>query len=106
MRARAFLFVSLASVGAAQAFPSPDTTAVLYYGDVPESVTLAQAYQNARAIPAKQMCKVSVVDQPTISLADFQTKLFQPLQKCLMDGGVQSRIEAVMIIRGIPIVVA
>lgn len=105
MRARAFVFVSLAT-SSAWAFPSPDTTAVLYNADVPESVALAQAYQNARAIPAKQMCKVSVVDQASISLADFQTKLFQPLQKCLTDGGAQSRIEAVMIIRGIPIVVS
>jgi MYXO-CTERM domain-containing protein len=105
MRARAFLFASTIA-SAAWAFPSPDTTAVLYNADVPESVALAQAYQAARAVPQNQMCKVSVVDQPDISLADYNAKLFAPLQKCLMDGGALSRIEAVMIMRGIPIIVA
>jgi MYXO-CTERM domain-containing protein len=100
-------FAVFALTRAALAFPSPDTTAVLYNGDVPESVALAQKYATARSIPPNQLCKVTgVVDTPDITFTDFQTKLFGPFVQCLKDGGAYARIEAVVVVHGLPIRVA
>jgi uncharacterized protein (TIGR03790 family) len=105
MRLRLALFV-LGSSSIALAFPGPESVVVLYNGDVADSVALAQKYQTARSIPNNQMCKVSVADAPDITLADYNAKIWMPLQACLNDGGAMSRVEAVVIIRGMPLRVA
>lgn len=96
--------VAVAVARPAEAFPGPDTTAVLCNADVPESVALAQKYAAARAVPPNQLCKVSgVADVADIAFADFQTKLFDPFVQCLKAGGAYDRIEAVVLVRGLPI---
>lgn len=110
MRRCLTLLGSLAAVVVARpagAFPGPDTTAVLCNGDVPESVALAQKYAAARAVPPNQVCKTSgVADVADITFADFRNKLMDPFVQCLKDGGSYDRIEAVLLVRGLPIRVA
>ncbi len=80
---------------------------MLANADVAESTALADSYAAARAVPARQVCKVSGIPQTDdVSLADYQTKILAPLEKCLTDGGVHDRIEAIVITRGVPIRVA
>jgi MYXO-CTERM domain-containing protein len=96
----ATLFLSTA---AAWAFPGPESTAVLYNADVPESVALAKAYAAARGVPTRQLCGVSVATAADVSLADYRAKIEGPLEQCLTQAGVLPRIEAVLVVRGLPI---
>ncbi len=105
---RTFLLLSplvlLAFTRDARAFAGPESVAVLANADVSESAALADAYAAFRSVPARQVCKISGVPQTDdVSLADYQTKILAPFQACLQSGGVQDRIEAVVVMRGVPL---
>lgn len=93
--------VALPSI--AQAVPGPATTAVVANADVPESVALAQLYAAERGVPAQQVCLLSLPLETDIDLATYRSSLLEPLEACLADGGVSERIEAVLLIRGVPL---
>jgi hypothetical protein len=89
---------------AARAYPGPDSVAVLASGDVAESTALADAYAAARAVPSRQVCKIPGIPQTDdLSLADYETKVLQPFESCLTTAGVHDRIEAVVVMRGVPL---
>ncbi len=95
-----------AFAGVAAATPGPDSVAVLANADIPESGALADAYAAARDVPARQVCKLSMPATDDISLADYQTAIDGPFEACLKDAGVLDRIEAVVVMRGVPLRVA
>ncbi len=97
--------VALASLSTstAHATPGPDSVAVLANADVPGSVGLAEAYADARDIPDRQVCALSMPTTEDITLADFEATVRAPLRACLSDAGVLDRIEAIVIARGVPL---
>lgn len=109
---RRFLLASasvavLGAAGNAHAFAGPDSVAVLASADVAESTALADSYAAARDVPARQVCKIPGMPQTDdVSLSDYQTKILAPLEACLTSGGVHDRIEAIVIMRGVPLRVA
>ncbi len=104
---RRFLLVGVAislCAARANAFPGPDSVAVLASADVAESTALADAYAGARDVPTRQVCKIPGIPQTDdVSLADFQSKILAPLEACLTNAGVHDRIEAILITRGVPL---
>src|SRR5687767_9802045 len=91
----------------ARAYPGPDSVAVLASADDAESGALADSYAAARAVPARQVCKVpGIPTTADVSLADYQSKILTPLEACLKDAAVHDRIEAIVIMRGVPLRVA
>ena len=91
----------------ASAFPGPDSVAVLANADVAESTALADSYAAARDVPARQVCKIAGIPQTDdVSLADYQSKILAPFEQCLTTAGVHDRIEAVVMMRGVPLRVA
>lgn len=88
---------------AASAFPGPASVAVVFNSSVPESQALADTYVAARSIPPNQVCGVATTSQADIALADYDTQIWQPLQDCLTNGGSIDRIEAVLVMRGMPL---
>lgn len=87
--------------------PRPDSVAVLASADDAESAALADAYAKARDVPAQQVCKLPGVPQTSdVSLADYESKILEPFESCLSKGGVHDRIEAVVVVRGVPLRVA
>lgn len=109
MRAAARLAWSslvLALPSAANAVPSPDTVAVVFNAAVPGSVALAMRYAEARAIPSRQRCGLDLPTSDTITLAEYRDRVATPLRRCLTDGGVDARIEALVLVRGVPLRVA
>jgi len=102
-----FAFSVLVWGSLARAYPGPDSVAVLANADVAESAALADSYAAARDLPARQVCKIAGVPQTDdVSLADYQTKVLAPFEQCLTTNGVHDRIEAVVIMRGVPLRVA
>ncbi len=93
------LFLSLPT--SALAIPGPDTTAVLAHGRIPESVALAERYVAARSIPLSQLCLVDPEAGDTIDHEMYLTAIERPLIDCL--GPVVERIEAVVLVRGLPL---
>ncbi len=87
----------------ASAFPGPDSVAVVFNSSVPESQALADTYVAARSIPPNQVCGVTTTSQSDIALADYQTQIWQPLLDCLTNGGSVDRIDAVLVMRGMPL---
>ena len=108
MRTSLLLGVATSSIvllgsGVAAAFPGPESVAVLANADDPDSVLLAHKYMDARNVPASQLCALSLPKTDDITYADYTAKLDAPLEACLKTAGVLDRIEAVVIIRGVPI---
>ncbi|HJL16777.1 MAG TPA: TIGR03790 family protein [Sandaracinaceae bacterium LLY-WYZ-13_1] len=97
------LFCALLAPSAAAATPGPDTVAVVGNANVPESVALAERYAEARDVPANQVCLLDVEDVETVSLEAYRTDFLEPLRTCLDGGGARERIEAVLLVRGVPL---
>src|SRR5687767_12514807 len=81
--------------------PGPDSTAVVCNANVPESVSLAEAYRAARAIPVTHVCALDLPPGPDIALADYLQMFEEPFEACL--GAALDRIEAVVLMRGVPL---
>jgi uncharacterized protein (TIGR03790 family) len=101
VRSALVLALVLASPSLARATPAPDSVAVLANADVPGSVALAARYAEARSVPASQVCLLSLPTGADMTFEEFDTRLRQPFDACL--GAVRDRIEAVVIVRGVPI---
>ncbi|MFO0650065.1 MAG: TIGR03790 family protein [Polyangiales bacterium] len=87
----------------ALAVPGPDSVAVVSNANVPGSVTLANRYAEGRAVPMRQRCALDLPTGDTITLAEYRARLSAPLRRCLDEGGVDARIEAVVLTRGVPL---
>jgi uncharacterized protein (TIGR03790 family) len=88
----------------ARAVPAPDSVAVLANASVPGSVALAMRYAQERSIPDGQVCILPMPATEDVSLDDFRAQIQMPLEACL--GAAIDRIEAVVVIRGVPLRVA
>lgn len=87
----------------ALAIPGPDTTAVLANGNLPEGGALARSYLEARSIPKRQLCLLDLPQAETIAYDDYLHRIDRPFAACLSDAGVEARIEAVVLTRGVPL---
>lgn len=103
MRRAALALALVVAAGSARAVPGPDSVAVVSNRNVPGSVALAAMYGEARAVPARQRCALDLPTDDTLSLADFRARFTEPLRRCLTDAGVDERIEAYALMRGLPI---
>src|SRR6478735_1230763 len=101
-RALGALAVLLLLPSVAYAVPGPDSVAVLANADVPGSVALAMRYAEARDVPDAQVCVLSMPTADTITLAEYQSTILDPLRTCL-GPTVEARIEAVVVMRGVPL---
>jgi len=88
----------------ARATPAPDSVAIVANADVPGSVALAMRYAEARSVPASQICLLPLPTTAEMTFEELETLLMDPLDACL--GEQRSRIEAVVLMRGVPIRVA
>jgi len=84
------------------ATPGPDSVAVLANAQDPGSVWLAAIYENYRFVPPAQRCTVDVPPFADLPLADFRAKVAKALVDCLEASGALDRIEAVVVMRGMP----
>ncbi len=87
----------------ASATPGPDSVVVIANAGVPESVALAERYASARDVPANRVCLLELPEVEDLTLEDYGTLFLEPLRACLDAGGVRDRIEAAVLIRGVPL---
>ena len=102
-RAAIAVWVGMGFVGEAGAVPGPASVAVVANSTVAESVELARRYLRARSIPERQLCLLDLPTADTIPLDSYRTALADPLDACLDAAGVSDRIEAVVLVRGVPL---
>jgi uncharacterized protein (TIGR03790 family) len=95
----AILTVSIPDL--AHAVPGPDSVAVLANASVPGSVALAMRYAEARDIPSSQVCILPMPSTDDIALDVFESDVLEPLRACL--GASEARIEAIVVMRGVPL---
>jgi uncharacterized protein (TIGR03790 family) len=88
---------------AAHAVPGPATTAVVANANVPESVALAERYATERDVVAGQVCALPIDEVIDLDLDSFRTQVLTPLEACLETAGALERIEAIVVIRGVPL---
>lgn len=93
----------VAGPAAALAIPGPATTAVIANRNLPESVALARQYVDARSIPERQLCLLDLPNEETVSFQVYLDRLDGPFDTCLSDARVDARIEAVVLMRGVPL---
>ncbi|MCB9643811.1 MAG: TIGR03790 family protein [Myxococcales bacterium] len=89
--------------GVVWAVPGPDSVVVVANKNDMDSLALAQKYAKAREIPPNQICLLDLPQQEDISKADYLQKFVTPLEQCMTQGGVTARIEAVVLMRGVPL---
>jgi MYXO-CTERM domain-containing protein len=83
--------------------PGPESVVVVANSALTGSVALAEAYMAARQVPARQLCALELPDRPDITLDEVRTLVLAPLEACLTAAGVLDRIEAVLLVRGVPL---
>ena len=95
------LLATLGAASTAHAVPGPDSVAVLSNANVPESVALGEAYAAARDVPDVQVCAIDAPTDVTTTLDAFRDRIVSGLEACL--GDAVDRIEAVVVMRGMPL---
>jgi len=98
----AAVFIVLAGPLESRATPGPDSVAVLANAATATSVALMDEYASRRHIPPTQRCKVSVKPFVDVGLHDFRNKIVLPLVQCLNNGAALDRVEAIVLMRGMP----
>lgn len=102
MRRTTVLLAALSLIPAtARATPAPDSVAIVANADLPGSVALAMRYAEARDVPSQQICLLSLPTTPDMTFEELQSLLLDPLDACL--GPHRDRIEAILLMRGVPI---
>jgi len=92
-----------AGVGPALDAPGPDSIIVLAHADVPGSVELARRYAEARGVPSNRVCPVSTVPGPDLDFAQYLIDVEAPLEACLEATGMADAIDALVLMRGLPL---
>lgn len=95
--------VVAAAFAALIAVPGPDSTVIVANENEPESVQLAEVYRRARNLPRSQVCLLDIFEEPDMTLEQYQRLFLEPLTACLEANGMIDRVEAVMLIRGLPL---
>jgi uncharacterized protein (TIGR03790 family) len=118
MRAFAVGFMLMAAMARLlKAMPAPESVAILYNSDIPESRKLAEFYQEQRGIPATNLIALPMPRTQDISRADYRKTIEAPLRaefdrrgwwKRGKDAGgltlpVINRIRVLVTVRGVPL---
>jgi uncharacterized protein (TIGR03790 family) len=91
--------IALSALGALpampQAAPAPDAAAlhervmVVYNAGAPDSRAVAKHYLASRQIPQANVCRISVQATEHLPLSEYETRIKQPVRKCLERIGKQ-----------------
>ena len=118
MRVFAVVFLLMAALARLlNAMPAPESVAILYNSDIPESRKLAEFYQEQRGIPAGNLIALPMPRTQDISRADYRKTIEAPLRaefdrrgwwKRGKDAGgitlpVVNRIRVLVTVRGVPL---
>lgn len=95
--------ISVGFGSVAHAVPGPDTTAIIANANVPESVALAMRYAEARRVPSGQVCLLDVPDVIDLPIETFRTSVVAALETCLTNANALDRLEAVVVMKGMPL---
>lgn len=90
----------------AWAVPGPDSVVVVANATITESVALAERYADARSIPDRQVCLLDLPRRSRMDLGVYETDFLAPFEACLDRAGATSRVESVVLVKGVPIQVA
>jgi len=99
----ATLALVFASPGLVGAVPGPATTAVIANANVAASVALAERYARERNVPTGQVCLLPIDDVTDLSLDAYRGQVLTPFEACLDAAGARDRVEAVLLVRGVPL---
>ncbi|MEL6349700.1 MAG: TIGR03790 family protein [Myxococcota bacterium] len=100
---RAIIFTSVLTP-IAHAGGGPMNVLVLYNGEIPDALDVAQYYADQRSIPDAHLCALAGIgpDVTQVSFEDYQRLIHDPLDACL-DGLPQpDEIDYLVLIRGLP----
>jgi uncharacterized protein (TIGR03790 family) len=103
-----------------RAAPIPESVAVLYNSDVPQSAALARSYAAARAVPEANLIGLPMPQKAEISRAEYDDTILRPLRqefdqrgwwKLGMDADkvvlpIENRIRVLVVMRGVPLKIA
>ncbi|MFO0723542.1 MAG: TIGR03790 family protein [Myxococcota bacterium] len=103
MRPTAIGLLLMAIGSPALAVPGPDSVAVLANSRDRASVELAERYIAARQIPHRQLCLLDLPLGDDVDLATYRASIEAPFFRCLDQAGITARIEAAVVMRGMPL---
>jgi len=88
----------------AHAGGGPANVMVIYNGDEPAAVGVAEHYAAQRSIPAGQLCGLSGIEPTTrdLAFADYVTQILEPVVACLGDLPQPEEIDYLVTVRGLP----
>ena len=72
----------------------------------PASHTVAEYYMQKRAVPAENLCHISVKTDETIARQEFDARIQGPVAQCLTSTASQDRILYIVLTKGVPLRVA
>jgi uncharacterized protein (TIGR03790 family) len=83
LAARFAAVAALCVIAARAQTPLSERVLVVYNADVSDSKQVARYYMSKRAIPASNLCKISVSSTDQIKQAEYDSSVKRPIQKCL-----------------------
>jgi uncharacterized protein (TIGR03790 family) len=88
------------------ALPTAEQVAIVANKNVPDSLAIASLYASARNIPGTQLFALDLPTGETISRADYEQRLVEPLRAQLAKQKFSNRIKIITLIFGVPLRVA
>lgn len=102
MKLNSSIFIALAfATQSALAVPGPATTVVVANANDQDSVALAERYSAQRNVPSSGVCLLDLPAEVDMGLDAFEARWMTPLMACL--GARADQIEAVVLVRGVPL---
>jgi hypothetical protein len=88
----------------ARAGGGPMNVVVLYNGDVPNAVGVAQHYAQVRSLPQGHLCALSGIKETdtTIDVPTFKSKVQAPLDACIAALPHADLVDYIVLVRGLP----
>ncbi len=100
------LSLTIMMVPVARAELLPNQVAIVANGNSRESLEVAEHYAAKRGVPTKQIVKLNLPLDETISRHGYEQLIVSPLRQVLQTQSLQSRIRVVVTVYGVPLRVA
>ncbi len=89
-------------LSSAAAAPGPDSLLVLANTAAEGSAALAYAYAEARGVPRQRVCLLTTTTDADVTFEAYLSEVEAPLEACLAETGDPEGVDALLLVRGVP----
>jgi uncharacterized protein (TIGR03790 family) len=103
VRCALLLGLSIQVAPMAQAELLPNQVVIVANGNSRESLQVAEHYTLRRGVPAQQIVKLDLPESETISRAEYDRKMVEPLRQQLQQRNLHQHVRVLVTVYGVPL---